>query len=198
MDPIAAACVFHVYKGLEYWNNQQARFKCVSEALTKQLMSNTDPACIELACNKLRPIRSRRRCPQGTSGGMLSGRPHALRFANALVDGTIHPHQWVSLALTGTKTSESERAAQTVTSSHNDIRCSETDGTASVATGCSTSCPGDSDIGSESDSESESSFDSGSSESDAEASYAPLYHLDGGESVCDSASDSSGESDVAT
>ena len=46
--------------------------------------------------------------------------------------------------------------------------------------------------------ESESSFDSGSSESDAEASYAPLYRLDGGESVCDSASDSSGESDVAT
>ena len=29
LDPIAAACAFHVHKGLVYWNNQQARFKRV-------------------------------------------------------------------------------------------------------------------------------------------------------------------------
>ena len=75
---VAAALAHHVYRGVQWWEAQTLRIKHVVDGL-QLLLAPVEPAGIFLATDK-------------------SGRPHAYRYASALINGRLSPAVWHSRA----------------------------------------------------------------------------------------------------
>lgn len=100
---VAAALAHHVYRGLQWWDAQTLRIQRVVDAL-QLLLAPVEPADVFLATDR-------------------SGRPHAYRYASALINGRISPAVWHSRA-----TSSERRVEVEEDSAEEDDDSEESDG----------------------------------------------------------------------